>query len=65
MARGLKPDINVGLVASSHIWTNNRQKEMMGRLVYRIGKYESGYWSIHDPTMSESMYSEWFMVNFE
>lgn len=46
MIRGLLPNINVGLVVNARIWSNSRQKEQLGRLLYRIGKYDERYWKI-------------------
>lgn len=64
MARGLKPQISIIAVAGSHIWNNNRQKELLARLLYRVAHYDSTYWTVPDG-MSESAYSEWFIVNFD
>jgi hypothetical protein len=46
MIRGLLPNIDVALVVNARIWSNTRQKEQLGRLLFRIAKYDERYWRI-------------------
>lgn len=46
MARGFKPEINVGLVVNARIWSNSRQKDQLGRMLFRIAKYDERYWRL-------------------
>ena len=40
MNRGWTPDINVVSVVNARIWSTNRQKEAMGKLLFRIAMYD-------------------------
>ncbi len=64
MARGERPDVNVHTVVSAHIWTNSRQKEQMGKLLYRIARYDDRYWTLGGEFMNENRYADWFVGNY-
>lgn len=63
MARGLKPEINVGLMVTAHIWQNNRQKEQLAKLLYRLGRYDGRYWGV-EAGVTEGRYVEWFVAGY-
>ncbi len=44
MNRGWNPAINLSTVVSARIWSTNRQKESMGKLIYRLALYDERYW---------------------
>ena len=60
MNRGWKPEINIYSVVAARIWTTHRQKEAMGKLLYRIAVYDSTYWTLEVPVANENKYAEWF-----
>lgn len=65
MTRGLKPDINVRLVVKAHIWNNSRQKEHLGKLLFRISRFDDSYWTLDCDSANESKYAEWFAINYQ
>lgn len=64
MNRGWEPDINLGTVVQARIWTTSRQKEAMGKLLYRIANYDPRYWALGVELPNENKYAEWFSNNY-
>lgn len=46
MFRGMRPQINLKVIAESRIWTTVRQKETLAKLIFEIGYFEPLYWNV-------------------
>jgi hypothetical protein len=44
--REMHPKIQLKTIVEARIWTTNRHKETLAKLVFEIGSYDPSYWNV-------------------
>lgn len=62
--RDLHPDINLMDIVESRVWMRSKEINILGKLIYQIGKFDSKYWGL-EPSQTEEDFVRTFTISYQ